>query len=151
MERGKSRDGESVGQWPPTCWRTERQTHLSADSDSPSPWFWSDSEDKHFPTACLEAEGSMKCASVVYPEAKGHLFQEQPSTSSDLWYPILLWGRHLALDLCVSQPSVLVLAFLSLPISGSHWFITCQITFILAACQGGAWAKNTVEQKVPHA
>lgn len=52
--------------------------------------------------------------------------------------------------LCVSPSFLLVLAFFCLPISGSPWFITCQITFILAACQGGAGAKNTVEQKVLH-
>lgn len=38
----------------------------------------------------------MKRASVVCPEGKEHLFQEHRSASSDLSYPILLWGRHLA-------------------------------------------------------
>lgn len=83
-------------------------------------------------------------------EAKEHLFQEQHSPSSDLLYHIL-WSRCSSLVLCASQSCGLTLAFLGLPISVSAWFITCPIAFILAAYQNGAWAKNTVEQKVLHA
>lgn len=80
-----------------------------------------------------------------------HLFQEQPSASSDLLCPILLWARSLALVLCVSQSFVSVLAFLCLLIFGSPWFITYKMTTTHAACWGGARATNMVEQKVPHA
>lgn len=139
--RKKTREGESVDQWPFTYWRTERQIHLSA--DSPSPWFWSDLEDKHSPATFWEKK--VHWASVVCPEAKEYLFHGQLSARIDLLYHIL-WSRCLALVLCVSF--VLVLAFFCLPFSGSPWFIRCQMIFILAACQGGAGVKNTVEQKV---
>lgn len=85
------------------------------------------------------------------PEAKKHLFQEQASASSDLLCPVLLWARRLALVLCVSQSSLLVLVFLCLLVFGSPWFITYKMTSTHAACWGWARARNMVEQKVPHA
>lgn len=147
---GKGKDKEwGVCVWPSTHWRAEKQILLLPNRDSPSPWFWSDLGNNHSPTAYWKQEVQWSELLLCALKPKNIYFRNNTASSDLLLYPL---GQVLGSGALSKAVHCFGFGILCLPISGSPWFIACQFTLIHpCSCQDGAWAKNTVKQKVPHA
>lgn len=103
--------------------------------------------DKHSPSAHWKQKFQWRELLLCALKPKNIYFRKIPEVAV-IFHILSFFLRHVVssgsfceLTLCLGFGFVSVLP----------WFIACQITFILVACQDGVWAKNTAEQELPRA